>query len=185
MQLKSRDVAAIAIYASLYAATSLLTAYIPTGPYFIQFRPAIAIPMIAAIVATPLIAGLSAAIGTFIASIIRYGTPLLTIFSGTPANFMGFYIMSLAYKVLRRKNVNWIIALIVSSCLGLIVGSAIIALGLWFLASAMLVEGLEKFINLEFAFTASFLLVFAPAPVALVIVVAILKILKNMGKVRL
>jgi len=185
VQLKSRDVAAIAIYASLYAATSLLTAYIPTGPYFIQFRPAIAIPMIAAIVATPLIAGLSAAIGTFIASIIRYGTPLLTIFSGTPANFMGFYIMGLTYKVLRRKNVNWIIALIVSSCLGLIVGSAIIALGLWFLASAMLVEGLEKFINLEFAFTASFLLVFAPAPVALVIVVAILKILKNMGKVRL
>lgn len=185
MQLKSRDVAAIAMYASLYAATSLLTAYIPTGPYFIQFRPAIAIPMIAAIVATPLIAGLSAAIGTFIASIIRYGTPLLTIFSGTPANLTGFYIMGLTYKVLRSKNVNWIIALIVSSCLGLTVGSIIIALGLWFLASTMLVEGLEKFVNLEFAFTASFLLVFAPAPIALIIVIAILKILNSMGKISL
>jgi len=182
---KSRAVALVAIFASLYAVTSLATAYLPTGPFFIQFRPAIAVPMVAAVISSPLIAGLSAAIGTFTASIVRYGTPIYTMFSGTPANFLGFYVMGYSYRVLRRRNVHWMKALIISSLIGLVVGSIIIALGLWFLAVTLLASGLEKFASLEFAIIASFLLVLAPAPIALILVIGILKVLRDQGKITL
>lgn len=180
----SRKVATIAVFASLYATTSLLTAYIPTGAFFIQFRPAIAIPMVAAVIYPPLIAGLSAALGTFIASIVRYGTPLLTVFSGTPANFLGFYIMGSAYKLLRRRKMNWVLSLIISSTLGLIVGSVIIGLGLWFIVT-YLAPGIlpENFMNLGFAITSAFLLVFAPAPIALLITILAIKILRKSRKI--
>ena len=184
MKTISKNIAIIAIFASLYATASLLTAYIPTGIFFIQFRPAIAIPMVAAVIYSPLTAGLSAAIGTFIASIIRYGTPLLTIFSGTPANFLGFYTMSLTYRVLRRNRVNWILALILSSIAGLIVGSVIIGLGLWFIAVHVAPGLLPKgFANIGFALTSSFILVFAPAPIALFITALVIDVLKKSGKI--
>jgi len=177
----SRAVTVVALFAALYCVFSLATAYIPTGPFFIQFRPAIAIPMIAALLYPPLIAGLSAAIGTFIASIIRYGSPLLTIFSGTPANFLGFYVMSLVYYMLRkRRGVNWILALIISSLIGLFIGSIIIAVGLWFLALTLVPE-LASFKSLDFAIQASLILVYAPAPIAIIIVIGVIKVLMKMG----
>ncbi len=180
----SKKVATIAIFASLYAIASLLTAYLPTGIFFIQFRPAIAIPMVVAVIYAPIIAGLSAALGTFIASIVRYGTPLLTVFSGTPANFLGFYTMSSVYKALRRKGMNWILALILSSTAGLTVGSIIIGLGLWFIA-VHVAPGLlpQNFANIGFALMSAFLLDFAPAPIALFITVLILKVLRESGKI--
>ena len=182
--LSSRDAVNISIFAALYAIASLLTAYIPTGPYFIQFRPAIAIPMIASILYAPHIAGLSAALGTFIASIVRYGTPILTIFSGTPANFACFYLMSLTFKYFRRRNINWIIAVIVSSLLGLFVGSVIIALGLWFLAVTLMPE-LKLFASLTYALEASFLLVYAPAPISILLTIWIVKMLERSRKISL
>jgi len=180
----SKKVATIAIFASLYAIASLLTAYIPTGVFFIQFRPAIAIPMVVAVIYSPIIAGLSAAFGTFIASIVRYGTPLLTIFSGTPANFLGFYSMSFVYKILRGKGMNWILALILSSTAGLTIGSIIIGFGLWFIA-VHVAPGLlpQNFANIGFAVTSAFLLGFAPAPIALFITALILKVLRKSGKI--
>ncbi len=181
----SKFAVVIAIFAALYAVASLLTAYIPTGIFFIQFRPAIAVPMVAAVIYPPIIAGLSAALGTFIASIVRYGTPLLTIFSGTPANFLGFYTMGLTYRLLRRRNVNWILSLIMSSIAGLIVGSLIIGLGLWFIATSI-APGLlpPNFANIGFAIFSSFLLVFAPAPVAVFITILIIESLKRSKKIR-
>ena len=185
MERISKTVASVAVFASLYAAASLLTAYIPTGIFFIQFRPAIAIPMVAAVLYTPLTAGLSAALGTFIASIIRYGTPLLTIFSGTPANFLGFYTMSYVYRVLRKKKLGLVLAIILSSIAGLVVGSIIIGLGLWFIAAYVAPGLLPKgFANLGFALTSSFLLVFAPAPIALALAILTIEALKKSGKIR-
>jgi len=174
---KSREVAAVAVFSSLYAALSLATAYIPTGPFFIQFRPAIAIPMIAAVIFGPWVAGLSAAIGTFVASIIRYGTAILTIFSGTPANFLGFYTMGHAYRLLSKRT-KWTLALIVASVAGLFVGSVIIGIGLWFLARTFVPQlALTGFSDLRYSMYASFLLVYAPAPIALLIAISVVKLL--------
>lgn len=184
MENHERTLVSVAIFAALYAVTSLLTAYIPTGPFFIQFRPAIAVPMVVAVISTPLVAGLSAALGTFIASVIRYGTPIFTIFSGAPANFLGFFMMSYSYKVLRRRF-NWVLAVILSSTLGLIVGSLIIGFGLWFLSTTLVPEGLEAFKSMSSALKISFIMVFAPAPVALVIALGIIKALEKSGKISL
>jgi len=182
--LSSKDAVNVSIFAALYAVASLLTAYIPTGPFFIQFRPAIAIPMIASVMFSPIVAGLSAALGTFIASIARYHTPLLTIFSGTPANFAGFCLMGFAYRRLRLRNVGWIYAIILSSILGLFVGSIIIAFGLWFLAMTLMPE-LGSFASLDYALQASFLMVYAPAPISIMLTLLIVKRLEKSGKISL
>ncbi|MGB9895069.1 MAG: ECF transporter S component [Thermoproteota archaeon] len=175
---KIRTLVFISLYAALYAILSLLTAWIPTGPYFIQFRPGVVVPMIAAVMLQPWAAGLSAAIGTFIASIIRYGTPLLTIFSGTPGNFLGFYVMGLSYSYLRKKKINWIVSLAVSSVIGMVVGAVVIALGLWFLANTFM-PSLGNFTNIVFSITSSFILVLAPLPIAFIICIAALKLLEK------
>lgn len=173
-----RTLVFISLYAALYAILSLLTAWIPTGPYFIQFRPGVVVPMIAAVMLQPWAAGLSAALGTFIASIVRYGTPLLTLFSGTPGNFLGFYAMSFSYFYLRKKKVNWILSLAISSIIGMVVGAAVIALGLWFLANTFM-PSLGSFTNITFSIVSSFILVFAPLPIAFIICVAALKLLEK------
>lgn len=175
---KTKTLVFVSLFAALYAILSLLTAWIPTGPYFIQFRPGIAVPMIAAVMLQPWAAGLSAAIGTFIASIIRYGTPLLTIFSGTPGNFLGFYVMSFLYYYLRKKKIGWITSFAISSIVGMVVGALVIALGLWFLANTF-VPSLSGFANIVFSITSSFVLVFAPLPIAFIICIAALKLLEK------
>ncbi|HID90471.1 TPA: hypothetical protein EYP44_00740 [Candidatus Bathyarchaeota archaeon] len=96
----ARQAAATCICAALYCIGSLLTAYIPTG-YFVQFRPAIAIPTVFAVLFGPFVGGVGAAVGTFIASIYRYGHPFLTIFSGTPANLVGFWVLGHVVKRLK------------------------------------------------------------------------------------
>lgn len=175
---KIRTLVFVSLYAALYAILSLLTAWIPTGPHFIQFRPGVVIPMIAAVMLQPWAAGLSAAIGTFVASIVRYGTPLLTIFSGTPGNFLGFYTMSLLYYYLRRRKINWIVVLAISSVVGMLVGAMIIAVGLWFLANTFM-PSLGDFTNIVFSVISSFILVFAPLPIAFIICIAAVKILEK------
>jgi uncharacterized membrane protein len=125
-KMTAKEIAAIAINASLYATGSYLTAYIPT-PWIVQLRPAVVIPAVFAVVFGPLVGGLGAAIGTFIASIITYGTPLLTIFSGIPANFACFYLLGRFSKPYNHRNFA------AGTMIGFLVGSIIIGFGLWFL----------------------------------------------------
>jgi uncharacterized membrane protein len=126
IKLKSLMVSATAFCAALYVSGSYLTAYIPT-PWIVQLRPAVVIPAIFAIIFGPLVGGLGAAIGTFIASIITYGTAILTIFSGTPANFACFYLLGKFSKPYNRRN------FIVGTTIGFLIGSIIIGFGLWLL----------------------------------------------------
>jgi len=74
---------------------SLFTAYIPAG-FIIQLRPAVVIPAVFAVLFRPWIGGLGTALGTFIASLIRYGTP---------ANFRCLFLIGhLTWKLSRRLH---------------------------------------------------------------------------------
>jgi len=125
-KMSTREIAAMALNASLYAVGSYLTAYIPT-PWIVQLRPAVVIPAVFAVVFGPLVGGLGAAIGTFIASIVTYGTAILTIFSGTPGNLACFYLLGRFSKPYNRRNFA------AGTMIGFLVGSIIIGFGLWFL----------------------------------------------------
>jgi energy-coupling factor transport system substrate-specific component len=92
VRINTKEISALAINAALYAIGSYATAYIPT-PWIVQLRPAVVVPAVFAVLFGPLVGGLGAAIGTFIASIFTYGTAVLTVFSGTPANFVCFYLI--------------------------------------------------------------------------------------------
>jgi len=128
----SRGVALTATCAALYCIGSLLTAYIPTG-FIIQLRPAVVIPAVFAVLFGSWVGGLGAAIGTFIASIVRYGTPLLTIFSGTPANFACFFLLGyITWRLSRRWH--WTVGYLFGNLVGYLMGSVIIAMGLYALA---------------------------------------------------
>lgn len=146
---RSALISLTAINAALYAAFSLATAYIHT-PFIIQLRPAVVVPAIFAALFGPLVGGLGAAIGTFIASIVRYGTPLLTIFSGTPANFACFYLVG----YFTRRFRSWLKGYLLGCVVGLLVGFAIIAAGLYFLATVVGLEMLAKWKSAEFVATA-------------------------------
>ncbi len=132
MRATSKDVALTTICAALYCVGSLLTAYIPTG-FIIQLRPAVVIPAVFAVLFGPWIGGLGAALGTFIASLIRYGTPLLTLFSGTPANFVCFFLIGrLTWKLSGR--LHWTLSYLIGNLVGYLAGFVIIAVGLYVLA---------------------------------------------------
>ncbi|RLF22792.1 MAG: hypothetical protein DRN15_08085 [Thermoprotei archaeon] len=180
--ISSRDVALIAICGALYCAGSLITAYIPTG-VIIQLRPAVVIPAVFAVLFGPLIGGVGAAIGTFIASIIRYGTPILTIVSGTPANLACFYLMGyLTWKLsekagryatssrmpLLRRRERWILSYLVGNVVGYAVGFTIIAIGLYALALITMggetigMPWLSKWLNFQVMLIGIFMVGFLP-----------------------
>jgi uncharacterized membrane protein len=125
-RLGAKEVSAAAICAALYAVCSYATSYIPT-PWIVQLRPAVVIPAVFAVLYGPLVGGLGAAVGTFIASILTYGTAVLTIFSGTPANFICFYLLGKLSKPFSIKN------FVAAAAIGFLTGSVIIAFGLWLL----------------------------------------------------
>ena len=153
MRLGTKEIAGIILCAALYFVTILLTAYIPTG-FIIQFRPAVVVPAIFAVVMGSWVGGTGAALGTFTASVIRYGTPILTIFSGTPGNFFGFWTLGYVTKRLMRKH-HWVPAYVVGSVLYSLVSSAVIAVGLYFLATIVGLAMVAKWTTLQFILSAS------------------------------
>jgi len=93
-RLRSVDVAATAMCAALYEAGCLLTAYIQSPWGFGQFRPAVIIPAVFAVVFGPWPAALGAAIGTLIADSVKHATLYLpSLVAAVPGNFLGFYML--------------------------------------------------------------------------------------------
>lgn len=125
-----KGVSALAVNTALYAVGSYATAHIPT-PWLVQLRPAVVIPAVFAVLFGPIVGGLGAALGTFIASILTYGSPILTIFSGTPANFVCFYIIGKISKPLNYRN------FMAATLIGFLAGSIIIGFGLWLLLAKL------------------------------------------------
>jgi uncharacterized membrane protein len=126
VRINTKEISALAINAALYAIGSYATAYIPT-PWIVQLRPAVVVPAVFAVLFGPLVGGLGAAIGTFIASIFTYGTAVLTVFSGTPANFVCFYLIGKLSKPFNARS------FIAAATLGFLAGSMVIGFGLWLL----------------------------------------------------
>lgn len=121
---KSLFVASTAMCAALYFFGSYLTSYIESPWGIGQFRPAVVIPFYFAVVFGPLVGGVGAAVGTLLQSILRYGQPWLSLVSGTPANFLGFYMVGL----LLHRRFSWVRFVLVSTAV-LLVANFVCALG--------------------------------------------------------
>lgn len=107
-----------AICAALYAWGSYWTAYIVSPWGRGQFRPAVVIPQVFAIVFGGLPAGIGAAIGTFLVDSIKHGYPYIpSLIAAVPSNFMAFYI----YGRMLEEKFSWnrfIIATYISLLIG-------------------------------------------------------------------
>jgi len=80
--------------AVLYAVGCYITSYI-VSPWGVgQFRPAVVIPSLFAVVFGPWPAGVGAALGTFIADSVNHGGfHVGSLIAAVPGNFLGFYLM--------------------------------------------------------------------------------------------
>ncbi len=137
---KSFIIALTAMNAVLYFIGAYATSYIESPWGIGQFRPAVVIPFYFAVAFGPYVGGVGAAIGTLLASILRYGQPWLSLVSGTPANFIAFYLVG----ILLHKKFSWprfIITAVITSLLG----NLIAALGV-LLAAYMGLYPLIRFI---------------------------------------
>lgn len=124
----SKTVALIAMCAALYAAAAAATSPIPTPWGVGHFRPGVIVPALFALISTPFVAGTGAAIGTFMASFIlaTFGlsNPALSLMSGVPGNFAGFYLLGW----LLSRGRTWR-SFVSSSIVSLFVGNLIAATG--------------------------------------------------------
>lgn len=126
MDLKALEAAMSGICAALYAASAYATGYI-VSPIFgvVQFRPAVIIPAVFAILFGPLIGGLGAAIGTFISDMAVHGEPLLSLIAGVPANFVCFYLIGyLSKKIVGNQSMATLIAGVNGSITGFFIDYA-------------------------------------------------------------
>ena len=104
--MNSRDIAASALCATLYAVIgymSYLGIFTPAIGV-VRFWPSVFIPASFAIIYGPLVGGLGAAIGIFISDMLIHGNALLSFSVGVPANFIGFYTVGFLAKKLRNKG---------------------------------------------------------------------------------
>ncbi len=89
----SLTLTATVMCACLYAIGSYLTAYIPSPWGFGQFRPAVVVPSLFAVVFGPLPAGVGAALGTLMADSVKHGYLYPgSYLAAVPGNFLGFYL---------------------------------------------------------------------------------------------
>jgi hypothetical protein len=91
---KSVTLTATVSCAALYAVGCYITSYI-VSPWGVgQFRPAVVIPSVFAVIFGPWPAGVGAAVGTFIAdSVNQGGFHMGSLIAAVPGNFLGFYLM--------------------------------------------------------------------------------------------
>lgn len=112
-----------AICAALYAWGSYWTAYIVSPWGRGQFRPAVVIPQVFAIIFGGMPAGVGAAIGTFIVDSIKHGYPYIpSLIAAVPSNFIAFYL----YGRMLEGKFSWN-RFIISTYISLIVGNLICA----------------------------------------------------------
>jgi hypothetical protein len=129
-------IALITISAALYAAAITVTAPIPTPWGIGHFRPGVVVPALFALISTPMVAGVGAAMGTFIGSFILslfgLSNPILSLISGVPGNFIAFYLLS--YLSSRYRSLS---SFITSSLVSLFVGNLVAASGVLLYYSTM------------------------------------------------
>jgi uncharacterized membrane protein len=94
----------MAMCAGLYAIGSYLTAFIPSPWGVGQFRPAVVVPALFAVIFGPWTGGIGAAIGTFIADSAKHGYPYPgSYLAAVWGNLIGFFL----FGRLLRKKFSW------------------------------------------------------------------------------
>jgi hypothetical protein len=129
---KTKQIAFIATCAALYAVAIGITASVPTPWGVGQFRPGVVVPAIYAFIGGASVAGWGAAVGTFLGSFILQaaGTglgPLGSLVSGSPANFVGFYLLGWFVTKFRSWK-----AFVLGSFVSLLIGNLVAAVGVVF-----------------------------------------------------
>ncbi|MEM2513301.1 MAG: ECF transporter S component [Candidatus Bathyarchaeia archaeon] len=135
----SLNVVSTALCAALYAIGAYTTAYIPSPWGFGQFRPAVVIPSVFAIVFGPWVGGIGAAVGTLICDSVKHGTLHMgSLMAAVPGNFIGFFILGYIMK----KKFTWG-RFILASNLTLIIGNLTVAFLYVFLYKALYTQTLQ------------------------------------------
>lgn len=134
---KTLMVVLTAINASLYTVVGYLT-YMGIVIYGVRFWPAVVVPGVFAVLFGPYVGGTGAAIGIFISDMLTHGMPLLSLSVGVTSNFIAFYILGYATRTYSLKRY------ILASTSSLLVGSAVIGLGIWGWSQYFLLPGTAK-----------------------------------------
>jgi hypothetical protein len=117
----------VSLSAALYAVAISVTAPIPTPWGVGHFRPGVVVPAVFAVVTGPYVAGIGAALGTFVGSVVLssvgLSNPLLSLVAGVPGNFAGFFLLG---WLCRRGGWRMFVA---ATLLSLLVGNFIAASG--------------------------------------------------------
>jgi len=120
---RSRSVAFTSLGAALYAVGAYATAYVESPWGVGQFRPAVVVPSVFAVLFGPLVGGLSAALGTLVADSLKHMTLYIpSLVAAAPSNFTAFYLLG---KLLEGRF-RWP-RFIASSMLALAVGNGLCA----------------------------------------------------------
>ena len=122
---KTRVIMLTAINASLYTAIGYLT-YAGIIVQGVRFWPAVIVPAVFSVIFGPIVGGVGAAIGIFISDMLSHVMLFLSLSVGVTSNFFAFYFLGYSTKkyTLRRY--------LILSTISLLIGSAIIGLGVWF-----------------------------------------------------
>ena len=120
------------VTAVIYAVAILASAELVAWP-LAQLGPSTIIPAIFTVLYGPLAGGISAALGALIGGWLIYGTPIIPLASGVPANLLGFYLLGHSFKNLGG---DWISRYAISCAVGLGTGFVVMAAGLYTLASS-------------------------------------------------
>ena len=123
-------VALTSICASLYALGSFATSYIESPWGTGQFRPAVVIPAVFAILFGPIPGGVGAAVGTLLADSARHGQFYLkSLIAAVPGNFIGFYFLG-RYLNTKFSWTRYVMATIVTLIFANFI-VAVLAVPLW------------------------------------------------------
>ncbi len=123
-----------AINASLYTIVGSLT-YFGVVMFGVRFWPAVVVPAVFSVLFGPIVGGVGAAIGIFICDMLSHGNPFLSLSVGVTSNFAAFYILGQMTREYSLKKY------MVAATFSLLVGSAIIGIGVWFWSQFYLLPG--------------------------------------------
>jgi uncharacterized membrane protein len=121
---KTRTITLVALNAALYTTVGYLT-YAGIIIQGVRFWPAVIVPAVFSVLFGPVVGGVGAAIGILISDMLSHGMLFLSLSVGVSSNLVAFYI--LGYYVKEYSIMRYLIV----STVSLLVGSAIIGVGVW------------------------------------------------------
>jgi len=123
--MRTLDIVASALCGVLYGTVGymiyLLAPITTPGVGIVRFWPSVVIPAVFAVLFSPLVGGLGAAIGIFISDLLIHHDPLLSLSAGVTANFIGFYLIG----YISRRRIDWTKMIAVTSII-LLAGFALL-----------------------------------------------------------